>query len=53
MKKFINILAAAVLGLGGVTSCTLDAVNYVEKHPRTFLLHRVMLLRHLRVFIRI
>lgn len=36
MKKFINILAAAVLGLGGVTSCTLDAVNYVEKTPENF-----------------
>lgn len=36
MKKFINILAAAVLGLGGVTSCTLDAVNYVGKTPENF-----------------
>lgn len=36
MKKFINILAAALLGLGGVTSCTLDAVNYVEKTPENF-----------------
>lgn len=36
MKKFINILAAAVLGLGGITSCTLDAVNYVEKTPENF-----------------
>lgn len=36
MKKFIKILAAAVLGLGGVTSCTLDAVNYVEKTPENF-----------------
>lgn len=36
MKKFINILAAASLVLGGVTSCTLDAVNYVEKTPENF-----------------
>lgn len=36
MKKFIKILAAAVLGLGGVTSCTLDTVNYVEKTPENF-----------------
>lgn len=36
MKKFINILAAAALGLGGITSCTLEAVNYVEKTPENF-----------------
>lgn len=36
MKKFINILGAAAIVLGGVTSCTLDAVNYVEKTPENF-----------------
>ena len=36
MKKFINILATAALALGGITSCTLDAVNYVEKTPENF-----------------
>lgn len=36
MKKFINILATAAIALGGVTSCTLDAINYVEKTPENF-----------------
>lgn len=36
MKKFINILGAAAIVLGGVTSCTLDAVNYVVKTPENF-----------------
>lgn len=36
MKKFINILGVAAIVLGGVTSCTLDAVNYVEKTPENF-----------------
>lgn len=36
MKKFINILATAAIALGGVTSCTLDAINYVEKDTREF-----------------
>lgn len=36
MKKFINILATAAIALGGITSCTLDAINYVEKTPENF-----------------
>lgn len=36
MKKLAYLAGAALIGMGGLASCTLDAVNYVEKTPENF-----------------
>ena len=36
MKKIGYYIGAAALVLGGLTSCTLDSVNYTEKDQTNF-----------------
>lgn len=36
MKKIAYIAGVALIGVGALTSCTLDAINYVEKTPDNF-----------------
>lgn len=36
MKKLAYIAGVALIGMGALASCTLDAINYVEKTPENF-----------------
>lgn len=36
MKKLAYIAGMALIGAGALASCTLDAINYVEKTPENF-----------------